>query len=320
MSFKDIVFRFNCFSPVKEAVIGNQMHILQWIECYKPQWLSRELQQDKSENEYNYVFFAVCNANFFMVRWLILKGFSCKSDCYLEAVSNGSLDILQYLLSLNCAFDRDKMFPAAANTPANRFNVDVLDFLLQQRCPFMEKESFPLAIYRGNFEFIKWMKSCGSTAWDCNIKKIAAALGNLEALKWALDQDHNANDLDNCLYVLTINAASGGHLHVILWLKSNVIDFFLDPQVCVVAARGGHIELLEWAITNGCQWDIYNCCIEAILFSRLQVLIWIKSINPNIFSSTYLHNLYSKKHAYAKAIKTEVLEWLQINAFCSPRI
>jgi hypothetical protein len=117
---------------------------------------------------------------------------------------------VQYLLSINCAFDKNKLFPAATNS----FNVDVLEWLFQQGCPFMEEESFRLASYHGNFEFINWMKLHGSTAWDCNIKKKAAAQGNLEALQWALDQD-KAYDFDNCVYVLSIHAASGGHLHVI---------------------------------------------------------------------------------------------------------
>jgi hypothetical protein len=299
------------FLVVEDAVKGNKMHVLQWIETNLSHCLLAELQQDKSVNEGKYVFLAVQNGNFCIVKWLILKGFSCNSDCCLEAVSNGSLDIVQYLLSINCAFDKNKMFPAATNS----FNVDVLEWLFQQGCPFMEKESFRLASYHGNFEFINWMKLHGSTAWESYIKKIAAAQGNLEALKWALDQDQKANDRDNCMYILIINAASGGHLHVIEWLKSNSTNFFLDPHVGVVAAREGRIELLQWAITNGCQWDIYKCCIAAIENSRLKVLIWIKTIDHNIFSCTYLYNLYSKRHPNARAINTDVLKWLQINGF-----
>ncbi len=294
--------------PVEDAVKRNKMHVLQWLETNLSQSILAELQYD---NECKYVFFAVQNGNFCMVKWLILKGFSCNSDCCLEAVSNGRLDIVQYLLSTNCAFDKNKMFPAATNS----FNEDLLEWLFQQGCPFMEEESFLLACYVGNFAFIKWMKLHGSTAWESYIKKIAAAQGNLEALKWALDQDQKANDLDNCMYILTINAASGGHLHVIEWLKYNSTNFFLDPHVSVVAARKGHIELLQWVITSGCQWDIYKCCIAAIENSRLSILIWIKTIDPNIFSSTNLYNLYIRRYPIARAINTEVLEWLQINGF-----
>ena len=305
------LLRCNSYSIVKDAVEGNQMNVLKWIECNKPHCISTELQQDKRENECNYVCLAAYNANLCMVKWLILKGFSYNSKCCVEAVSSGSLDILQYLLSLNCVFEKEQMFPTAA---VNSFNKDILDCLFKQGCPFMEEESFSLASYAGNFEFIKWIKSHGSTAWDVNIKKKAAAQGNLEALQWALDQD-KAYDFDNCVYVLSINAASGGHLHVIEWLKTNLVNFCWDPQVCVVAARGGHIELLQWAITNGCNWDIYKCCIAAIENSRLEVLIWIKTIDHNIFSCTCLYNLYSKRNPNARAINTDVLKWLQINGF-----
>jgi len=47
------------FLVVEDAVKGNKMHILQWIETNLSHCLLAELQQDKSDNKGKYVFLAV---------------------------------------------------------------------------------------------------------------------------------------------------------------------------------------------------------------------------------------------------------------------
>jgi hypothetical protein len=80
------------------------------------------------------------------------------------------------------------MFPAAAS--CKRPNLELFQWLLDQGCPFVEAESFKIAGKVGNFEFIQFAQSKGSTEYDKRLNECmiqgAIRTGGLDALEWSL--------------------------------------------------------------------------------------------------------------------------------------
>jgi hypothetical protein len=54
-----------------------------------------------------------------------------------------------------------------------------------------------------------------------------------------------------------MNAAAGGHLEVLKWLREEGCPW--DADACACAARGGgQMEVLRWARANGCPWKFFQ--------------------------------------------------------------
>jgi len=43
-----------------------------------------------------------------------------------------------------------------------------------------------------------------------------------------------------------------------------------------MAARYGHLEVLQWALANGCSWNIYTC-MNAAAGGYLEILQWFRA-------------------------------------------
>lgn len=56
------------------------------------------------------------------------------------------------------------------------------------------------------------------------------------------------------------NAARGGHLHILKWLRQK--GYSWDASTCLHAAVSGYIEILKWAIENEC--PINKKCVDQI--------------------------------------------------------
>lgn len=72
----------------------------------------------------------------------------------------------------------------------------------------------------------------------------------------------------------TAEAAAGGHLRAIQWLRANGCPW--DWQTCARAAKGGHLNTLQWCRTNGCPWN-EDLCSEAATGGHLHVIQWARS-------------------------------------------
>ena len=320
------------------AILGSCIPMLNWIQTNLPQLILKELEISKISYS-RCVRRAVRGNDLKILRWLSDYGFTFQYKEYIDAA--GSIDVLKFLRGSNCPWS--ETFCA---TVAGKGNLDLLKFATSEGCPWLREDMFRAIAYAspcfdlklmewlieqgcavgwdnnlvsvatrfGNFEFIKSVKNIGlSAAWNPDIKKKAAARGDLEALKWALHQEKN---MDKCLYVLSLNAASGGHLHVLEWLQAeNGTSFYLDPQICVVAARAGKVEVLIWAVNNGCVWDRYNCCIAAIKRSKLKVLIWIKQQARHSSPQLWYGNIGDLHLSVcaAQVGNIDIFQWLHLN-------
>jgi hypothetical protein len=75
--------------------------------------------------------------------------------------------------------------------------------------------------------------------------------------------------------VTCYNAAYGGHLEVLQWLRAQVPP--CPWSDCNSAARGGRLEVLQWmrAQDPPCPWDPEECASEAAYHDEHEVVDWI---------------------------------------------
>ena len=71
------------------------------------------------------------------------------------------------------------------------------------------------------------------------------------------------------------NAAKGGKLEVLKWLRREVKCPW-DSSTCEEAAGAGHLDLLKWAKAEGCEWATTRLCHKAARWGRLDVLKWAR--------------------------------------------
>lgn len=98
----------------------------------------------------------------------------------------------------------------------------------------------------------------------------AAFNGNLNFLKQAVE---TGNDEFFDVYTCS-NAARGGHLDILKYLKENSCPW--NEDTCSNAALWGHLECLKWAIENGCSWEKDTCYNSAVKHEHLDVLEYVE--------------------------------------------
>jgi len=97
-----------------------------------------------------------------------------------------------------------------------------------------------------------------------------ASGGHLKCLIWA-HQQGCLIEKDNAIE----GAASGGHIHVIRWLRSPVVGCDWTPKLCSIAAMNGHLTLLKWLKQEHCPWS-ENMFSAAARKGHVQVLDWLQ--------------------------------------------
>ena len=119
---------------------------------------------------------------------------------------------------------------------------------------FGEEDMFGLEMTQENFcarlagtnnlDFLKWAREVKQCAWDeCPII-VAARLGNLEMVKYCVENDCPMDEYA-CAY-----AASEGHLAILKYLREHGCPW--DSDTLLVARRDDQIECLNYAIEQRC--------------------------------------------------------------------
>lgn len=130
------------------------------------------------------------------------------------------------------------------------------------------------------------------------VPEIAAEIGHLEMLKWAVCQEGCPLNRKVCffagkrgslgvlewlhrrgcpsdLYSCTAGAASGGNLAALKWSRKRGHGW--DRFVCFSAARLGNLEMLRWARSQGCPWDKPRCASIAGANGKPAIVEWMNS-------------------------------------------
>jgi hypothetical protein len=331
------------FEIVFSSILGNQMHILEWIfELIEWDETQQQVAKDRENNfgnESMKVARASRHGNLSMVKFLIDKGFEYRHtvvtqaaaasgnlevliylrslDCpwsetiYLAAAAEGHLEILKWAESHGCPWDNSDLFPAAAKSS----NRDVYQWLLDRQCPFKEEVSFHVACECGNFEFMKFSRANRFNVQSddlLNLIDCAADRGDLETIHWALDQMTLLyNETRMRIQNIIVAAATHCHMHILEWIGrfggiQDIIHWAINP-----AAIQGHVDVLKWVVRNGYNWDAkkdYQHYLTAIKNSKLQVLVWMNSCAPIFTTDMSYPSIYASQKG-----EFEIVKWLHEN-------
>ncbi|SOB74041.1 ankyrin repeat [Cedratvirus lausannensis] len=160
--------------------------------------------------------------------------------------------------------------------------------------PCKSSNLYCCAVKGGHLHIIKQLDEKGFPFRVSNFYDVAK-YGHWEILKWVKDRGYLSERFCS-------NAALGGRLDILQWLRANGCDW--DVWVCADAALGGHLEVLKWARANGCPWDTWTCR-NAAAGGHLEVLQWARSQGCPWNENTC---------AYAAGSgHLEILQWLRAN-------
>ena len=347
---------------IEKAVKANHIDVLEWIS-FSFQWSG---ETEELHETIGIMIEAALNGNINIVRWLSSKNIKeCGLSCIEAAVRGGNLEVLKYVRELGCPWsnkvgilaalkgnleilkwsvlndcpmDVSKIFPSAANS--KQPNLEVYQWLFNQGCPFNEEKSFRNACKLGNFEFIVFAQSKGSPEYGRFYNKLmiqgAISTGNLEALRWAIDQvddlglalDNNwkRSDeqlIDPSLMHLWIKlAARNRHLHILeyfrikfgneVWLPSNKVNDLVEE-----IAELGKVDVLDWIIKyKPDDWNKSTVFHAAIKYQKLKILIWLKSQAINTSENWYGNICDIVPHPSDLAFEVgnlEIYKWIHQN-------
>ena len=190
--------------------------------------------------------------------WAVEQGCPLEPSVYLRAVEGGHDHIVYWAHQQGLGWaetplwaGRDvhvtaKKVCAAAAAAGNR---DLLEWLRERSCPW-DVETLIAAIRAQDMGLLEWLseKGCPVTPHDGpKLAGAAAGVGNLPMLKWLVNA-HGWDCVDTCP-----EAAKGGHLEVVQWLRSQRARHGCDCYDGSVdyAKEHGHAALLKW-LTEEC--------------------------------------------------------------------
>jgi len=331
-----------CFEVFFAAVSGNKMNVLVWFKSFLDEKVWAAFVRVSVRP---YVSIAARHGNKDMVMWLIDQGFHSDQNSATAAATGGSIDLLKYFSHLwsahvytkaaekghlallqwakenaenNYPWPESKMFPAAAKCD----NVELYQWLFDQQFPFEEEKSFINALRKGHFKLIKFARSKGSIFWNdefyFSLLEGAATLGDLETMKWAIAENTGttgtaANHASDFFVPVIEAAASGGHIHILEYLRPNDNMEVFYETVTRVAARHGHVAILEWVSENTDFIWAYLCFLAAIEGSQFKVLVWLQEF---AIKREQFHDLMKRPHPMLMAAQVgdiEVFKWLRNN-------
>jgi hypothetical protein len=109
----------------------------------------------------------------------------------------------------------------------------------------MNQEFFSFRVAATNdLKLLRWVREEKECAWDFKTSGVAAGKGNLDMLKYCVENGCEVND-GTC-----VEAAKYGNLACLEYLRSKNCPW--DEQVCQFAHERNHIDVLTYAVKNKC--------------------------------------------------------------------
>ena len=219
------------------------------------------------------------------------------------AVKAGDIGMLEWIMSLGCAFSHLTCIKAA-----KAGQLDVIKWLASKMDSWSEDfstEPFNLrvamcaeAAAKGHLHILEWMQQHTPAKIDRKVLEKAASNGHLHILKWL----HQRNPLKKSLKQVCAKAAKGGHMEIVLWAVSNGVK--LSSKYLAKAASGGQIDIIRYLKDQGLKWD-NTACTEAANNGRLETLKWAVAEGATLTHETCIRA--------AAGGHLDILKWLWEN-------
>ena len=127
--------------------------------------------------------------------------------------------------------------------------------------------------FTNKLEFLKWAREVKQCEWDEKTIKVAAAIGNLEMLKYCFSNECPCDEEMSCK-----QAAAGGHLDCLRFLFDKVKPSRdTEKETAIQATCGGHVEILKYfveerKIPDGLKSE---CMCNAAMHGKLDCLKYL---------------------------------------------
>jgi len=208
---------------------------------------------------------AVESGNDEVIMWLLDEGYWWGASAMEYAVKHGKIEMLKKLL--RCG---GKLTAETAEMAVECGNVEALDWLYGRRCP-MPATLHAIAAAKGNIDVLMKLKRWHVETDDSAVIEASRA-GQLECLKWLLENDFDADrrsaeaaasnpSLENFLALEYLvlkkcqfdrkavlrKAATCGNIHILTWMKGQGdLDEKLSSELLDLAGRNGNLEAAKW--------------------------------------------------------------------------
>ena len=201
-----------------------------------------------------------------VLRMLRAEGCPWDTLTCAAAARSGHREVLRWARENGCPWDAETFARAAEMN-----QIKMMELLHEMKCPF-DHEACMYAAVNGHVESLTWLRARGFPFCP-DATAAAAQAGQLAALQWLRAADPPCPWDDE---IVLGNAAVGGHLEMVQWVRENGADWHVSaaadagataqnkrltpfPQTqasaCQAAAQGGQLEVLQWLRANGCPWD-----------------------------------------------------------------
>ena len=247
------------------------------------EWLHRHANHSWA-NDYDACHSAAKHGHLNTLRWLVRTARARWMPNVIvdAAAKNGHLDCLKWAMHHGCETPRHLLPEVARNG-----HTDVVEFLWIKNAAERVTEAVAEAAGQGHMDVLR-MFHRHNLRWGREPKEKAAACGQLEALKFLVENDredfHTQQELQyeaGWLVACTAGATKQGHTHVLEWLVDTFSeDCQIDAAICMFAARKGRINVLEWVLNRGHrdllrEADVLEC---AQWFRQTDVVEWLRQL------------------------------------------
>ncbi len=113
----------------------------------------------------------------------------------------------------------------------------------------------------------------------------AALGGHLEILVWLKTQNFYWEDR-----IIPLSAAKEGHIHILIWAKKNNCEF--ERTICDMAVENGKFEALKWLYFEGYTIDTNTACTKAAKSCSAEMMEWLKNHGGQWDSETFIEAIY----------------------------
>ncbi|ALX27658.1 hypothetical protein GMAR_ORF284 [Golden Marseillevirus] len=214
---------------------------------------------------------------------------------------------------------------------------NLLSWALSHGCQW-KKKTLEVAASMGDVEYIEWMVENGCPEGDYFfVANEAAIKGKIQVLEWLFATKMSIKEKWD--YMLVVQAAAGGQLETLQWLREKPCMHFWD-MVHIEASDKGHLDVLKWAEANGlCEEDLDWCMACAVKSGRKKIVSYLIDMGEQVNEHTMRQAVGAGKLGTVKFLRqkgcawdsdcvmlaktkgfSDILEWLVKNGCASPMV
>lgn len=288
------------------AYIINQYHILSMSIYDIPDDVYRIIFAYLNDNDISRTVMAHVDKKFYELvsKYSILNNLPRRFK--IEHVSlYGYLRVLKWALKNRYKFNKKVCSNAAKNN-----HIELLRYARKNECEWDIMTSYYLTV-NGDLDNLKWAieegcKYNGKWGNIFSVCRAAAEHGHLDILKWLKENDPLWDIFSYNTHIIAGAAALGGKIEIIKWLRdSNNLKYLLRNDVLFKGAvKGNRLDVIIWSKENGYINDEDICPYTVGELGQINILRWM-------IDNNYLKENIDLSSLYARTIHCGNIEMIK---------